>query len=130
MKLKNIKQVVMFEESPHDIYEMLMDEKKHAKFSGSPAKISRKVGGKFTAYDDYIEGENLKLVEDKKIVQKWRGTDWPEGHYSEVEYSLEKVKDGTKLTFKQTGVPADQYDSILKGWIDFYWDPMGGQMKK
>ncbi|MBM2832567.1 MAG: YndB domain-containing protein, partial [Dehalococcoidia bacterium] len=59
-----------------------MDSRKHAKFTGDSATISREIGGKFTAYGDYAEGINLELVPDKKVVQSWRGSDWPEGHYS------------------------------------------------
>ncbi len=101
-----------------------MDSKKHAKFTGSAARISRKVGGKISAYDGYITGENVELVEDKKIVQLWRGSDWPEGVLSKATFSLKKVKGGTKLSFMQTGVPDEQYAPMKQGWIDFYWTPM------
>jgi activator of HSP90 ATPase len=103
---------------------MLMDSKRHAKFTGAAAKISRKVGGTISAYDGYITGENLELATDKKIVQWWRGSDWEGGVFSQVTFSLAKVKGGTKITFTQTGVPDDRHAAIKKGWIDFYWKPM------
>ena len=124
MKTKTIRQSATFRASPHAVYEMLMDSRKHAKFTGEKASISRKVGGKFTAYAGYINGVNLDLLRDKKIVQSWRGTDWPEGHYSRVTFSFEKVKDGTKLTFRQSGVPEKHYKDINQGWRDYYWMPM------
>ena len=107
-----------------------MDSKKHSKFSGSPANISRKVSGKFTAYGDYIEGENIELVADKKIVQSWRASDWPEGEYSEVIYSIKPAKNGTELVFTQTGIPEESFDEIKKGWDDFYWKPMKKMLEK
>ena len=122
--MKAIRQTVTLNATPHEVYELLMDSKKHVKFTGSSAKISRKVGGKISAYDGYISGENAELVEDKKIVQFWRGSDWPEGVFSRVTFLLKKVKRGTTLTFTQTGVPEEQYSSIKKGWMDFYWKPM------
>ena len=79
---KNIRQTATFKASPHEVYEALMDAKKHSDFTGEDAKISRKVGGKFTIYGGEIDGTNLELVPDKKIVQSWRYSDWPEGHYS------------------------------------------------
>jgi len=106
------------------VYEALLDSGKHSEFTGDKAVISREVGGKFTAYGGYIEGENIELEADKKIVQKWRGSDWPKGHYSNVIFLLEKVKEGTKLIFTQTGVPADQYKAISDGWHEHYWDKM------
>jgi len=107
-----------------------MDSKKHAKFTGGKATISRKVGGKFTAYDGYAEGVNLELVPDKKIVQTWRADDWPEGNYSKATFSLKEVADGTNLIFTQTDVPEDQYDAVSGGWQDYYWTPMKEMLEK
>jgi len=130
MKVKRIRQSVTFRAKPHEIYEMLMDSRKHARFTEAGASISRKVGGKFTAYDGYIRGVNLELAPGKKIVQEWRGRDWPEGHYSKVTFSLKKVETGTRLTFTQAGVPARFHKNINQGWHDAYWTPMKEMIKK
>jgi activator of HSP90 ATPase len=102
MKTKKIKQTVTFKSPPSEIYELLMESEKHSIITGAEAKISRKVGGKISAYEGYITGKNVELVEDKKIVQKWRASDWPDGHYSEVTFELKKIKSGTKLIFTQS----------------------------
>ena len=130
MKTKIIKQKVTFKASPHDVYESIMDAKKHSSFSGSKAKITKKVGDKFLAYDGYIEGTNLKLVQDKEIVQSWRGSDWPNGHYSKARFLLKKSKNGTALEFTQTEVPAGQYEAIKSGWFEYYWEPMKEMLEK
>lgn len=41
MKTKSIKQIVTFKAPPEAVYEALMDFRKHSKFTGAPAKISR-----------------------------------------------------------------------------------------
>lgn len=116
---------------PHAVYEALMDAKLHKKFTGGRAVISRKVGGKFTVYGDYIQGKNVDLIRDKKIVQTWRAKDWkPKDHYSQVTYALSSTKTGTRLTFTQTGVPAEQYKNIKQGWTHFYWRPMKLMLEK
>jgi len=130
MKTATIKQSATFKASPHEVYEALMDSRKHSKFTDSKANISRRIGGKFTAYDGYIEGVNLELVPDEKIVQSWRGSDWPDGHYSKAIFALKKVEGGTRLTFTQTDVPEDQYESISQGWRDYYWKPMKKMLEK
>jgi len=107
-----------------------MDSKKHAKFTGGRASISREVGGKFSAFDGYAEGVNLELVPDKKIVQTWHATDWPENHYSRVTFSLGKIGGGTRLTFTQSGVPVEQYEDVSQGWKDYYWEPMKAMWEK
>lgn len=101
-----------------------MDSKEHSKFTGSKATISPKVKGKISAYDDYIDGWNLELVRGAKIVQKWRGSDWPEGHYSTATFQLKKSKAGTTMNLTQTEVPEVQFDDISSGWIEHYWDKM------
>ena len=124
IKTKNIKQGAMLQATPHEIYEMLLDSKKHSRFSGDKARISRKIGGKFTAYGGWIEGKNVKLIKDKEIVQTWRGADWPKEHYSIVKFMLKKSGNRTKLMFLQTGVPEDKYKDISDGWKEHYWEKM------
>lgn len=124
MKTKTIRQLVTFKAEPHDVYELLMDSQKHAQFTGAGAKISRMIGGKVSAYDGYATGVNLELVQDERIVQTWRGSDWQNGYYSKTTFALKKVKSGTRLEFTQTGVPVDEFESTSKGWIEFYWTPM------
>ena len=124
LKTKDIHQEVVFKAAPHDVYEALMDPKKHAEFTHSTVTIERKIGGKVTAYDDYIDGENVELVPGEKIVQRWHASDWPKGHYSLATFVLKPHKRGTQLIFNQTGVPAEQYQDIFDGWHDHYWEPM------
>ncbi len=130
MKTKTIRQSVTFKTSAHAVYEALMDSRKHARFTGAKAKISRKVNGKFAAYDGYIEGIHLDLVPDKKIVQSWRGSDWPDGHFSKATFSLKKIKNGVRLTFTQSGVPVEHYRDINQGWRDYYWKPMKEMLER
>jgi len=130
MKTKTLKQTVTFDAAPQQVYEILMDSKKHAAFTGAPAKITNKVGTKFTAYGDYIEGKNLELKEGKKIVQKWRGSEWPKENFSTATFVLEKSGSGTKLTFTQEGIPEDSYVMVRDGWKKHYWDKMKKMLKK
>ncbi|MBI3412697.1 MAG: hypothetical protein HY051_01280 [Candidatus Aenigmarchaeota archaeon] len=99
--MKIIKQTILFRASPHDLYEALMDSKKHSAFTGSKSKISRKAGGLFFAYDRGLHGKNLEL-----------------------KISFNRVKHGTKLYFIQTDVPDKCAKSIAQGWHDFYWTPI------
>ena len=122
--MKTIKQTVHFDAPPHEIFELLMDSKKHAGFTGGRAVISRKKNGKFLAYNGWITGKNLEIVKDKKIVQLWRGADWKKDHFSKAEFKLEKKGKGCKLTFTQTGVPDEKYSHINQGWKRQYWEKM------
>ncbi len=124
MKTKTIRQKIHFATTSRNVYDALMNSKKHARFTGGKATISKKIGGKFFAFDGYTAGKNIELIIDKKIVQTWRASDWEEGHYSTVEITLVPSAKGCVLTFVQKNVPPDHYAAIQQGWIDFYWKPM------
>ena len=132
MKTRTIRQTVTFRAAAHDVYEALMDSRKHADFTGSKCSISRKVGGKFTISDGYIHGENVELIKDKKIVQLWRPEEdcWPSDHFSKVTFSFKAAKGGTRLTFTQTGVPVVCGDRFDTGWREYYWAPMKEMLEK
>ena len=124
MKTKTLQQTVTFKASPHQVYDMLMDSKKHQSLSGQRAKISRKVGGKFTAWGSHISGFNLALKPGQKIVQAWRATGWWPDHYSIAIYDIEKTRGGARLKFTQIGIPPGRYSGHYRGWIEAYWTPM------
>ena len=130
MKIKTIKQTVNFKINPSVIYGALLDSKKHSLFTDSKAKASSKVNGKFSAYGGYIEGKNLELVKNKKIVQTWRASDWPEGMFSIVTFLFTKAKTGCTLKFTHEGVPANQYKDLKYGWTEYYWNPIKEMFKK
>jgi len=61
--------------------------------------IRREVGGEFSAFDGWVSGTTVELIPDKKIVQKWRWADWPQGHYSTVTFELQAQGQETRLDF-------------------------------
>jgi len=121
---KTISQTLTFRATPHAVYEALIAAKQHASFTGGSAKISRKVGGKFSVFGGSITGKNLEVVPDKKIVQEWRIDEWPKGVKSVVTFVLARTKGGSRLTLTHAGVPNTHVDTIAKGWKDYYWGPM------
>jgi len=124
MKTKTIRQTVTFQAKPTEVYQMLMDSKKHQSLSGEKANISTKVGGAFTAWGSHISGINLVLKPGERIVQAWRATGWWPVYYSIAIFELQKVRTGTKLVFTQIGVPPNRYSGHYRGWIETYWTPM------
>ena len=119
-----IRHTVTFNASPQEVYEMIMDTKKHESLSGEKANISREVGGAFKAWGEHISGFNLVLQPGQRIVQAWRAHDWWPDHYSVATFDLRKVDSGTELRFTQIGVPPHRFDGHSRGWIETYWRPM------
>ncbi len=111
--------------SPEMIYKAWLSSDGHTAMTGSPAKVTGRVGGKFTAWDGYIFGKTLELEKPHRILQAWRTSEFPEdAQDSLVEILLDKAKGGTKVTLKHYNMPADQVDSYKQGWEDFYFKPM------
>ena len=131
MKTKSINQTITFLASPDNVYQLLMDQEKHAAFTGADAEISNDVDGKFCAYDNYCRGYNIELVPGKKIVQAWHFEEdgWPEDHYSICTFSFVPDGDKTILHFEQTGVPEHKVEDLSGGWKEFYWEPMEAYIK-
>ncbi len=131
LKFGTIKQKVSFRATPEEVYDALLDRKKHSEFTGSPATTSARVGANFTAWDGYISGKNLELVRPKKIVQEWQTTEWPEGYPpSRLEFELEATTGGTELRMTHSKVPAEQVADYSDGWRTAYWDPLKEYLEK
>ena len=131
MNKKIIKQKIVVPVAPTEVYAAFMDAKKHSAFTGSKATIDARVGGKFTAWDDYISGKNLELTDGKRIVQEWVTSDWPENlPPSRLELTFKKVKEGTEISMVQSNIPSDQAEELKEGWDEFYWKPLKEYFKK
>jgi activator of HSP90 ATPase len=131
MKTKSIKQTVTFDAKPEKIYELIMDQKKHAVFTGSKVIMSTKVNGKFSVFDGYCHGYNIELIEGKKIVQAWHFAEdgWPDDHFSICTFQLEQVGDKTRLRFLQTDIPEHKVKSLKDGWKQYYWEAIKAHLK-
>jgi activator of HSP90 ATPase len=119
---EEIHQEVDFEAGPERIYQVYLDSKEHAAFSGEPASMSQDPGGAFSCWSGQILGRNIELVPHRRIVQAWRVGAWPEGVYSVVRMELSPRGKGTHLVLTHTGIPTGSSASIAKGWPMRYWD--------
>lgn len=121
----------MFPVSQKELYRAWLDSAKHSAFTGSKAKIEPKKGGRFKAWDGYIQGKTIKLEPYFKIIQTWRTTDFPDSSKdSRLEILFEKVKAGTKITFRHSKIPKGQGEEYKQGWLDYYFKPMKKYFKK
>lgn len=113
-----------YQASPQRIYEALVDSKQFTAFSGLPAEIDRKEGGAFSMFKGQIVGRNIELVPNQRIVQAWRPTHWDAGFYSIVKFELKPRDSGATLTLDHWGFPEGDYDSLLSGWHEHYFEAL------
>jgi uncharacterized protein YndB with AHSA1/START domain len=122
--MPKLHQEVTFSASPAKVYRALMDSAEHARFTGAPAEISAEAGGAFSAYGGKVQGRNVEVVPNTRIVQAWRPADWPEGVYTIARFELRGEGDKTHLVFDQDGIPSEAVAHLDGGWARMYWEPL------
>lgn len=118
-----IQQSVRFRTTPQALFDLYIDSKKHGRATGASARISRKVGGKFTAFDGQLAGKNLHLVPGKQIVQLWRATHWKKDDWSVLVLNFSGVAGGAQIDLVHIGVPTYDHKGVRQGWPKYYWRP-------
>ena len=121
----SIQQEVVFKASSKRVYEALTDSDQFAAVcGGAPADISSEPGGAFSCFGGKIEGRNLELVPNKRVVQAWRAGNWDEGVYSIVRFDLKEEGAATRLVFEHSGFPEERREQLAGGWQAMYWNPL------
>lgn len=107
------------------LYDAWLSSEAHSAFTGSAAQIDPTVGGRYSAWDGYIEGENLELEPHRRIRQSWRTTEFPEGSPDSIlEVQFEEEGAATRITLVHRDLPENQAENYRQGWLDHYFDPM------
>jgi activator of HSP90 ATPase len=110
--------------SPAQVYSAWLAGDSHGLMTGADAKGQAEVDATFLAWGGYISGHNIELVENQRIVQAWRTSEFsvsdPDSH---LIITLEAVEGGTRVSLEHSNLPAHgmQY---LQGWQDHYFEPM------
>ena len=128
---KAIQQSVRFKASAEELFEMYLDSKKHSAATGGSTRISRKVGGAFTAWNGQLKGRNLLIVPKKIIVQAWRATHWPATDPDSIlVIRFSKAPGGGQVDIVHAGVPEHDHKGVSEGWPKYYWKPWKKYLKK
>src|SRR4051812_49085019 len=111
-----IHQEVVFNAPVSRVFEALTDGKQFSQATGgAPATLSREAGGSFTCFGGMIEGRNVEVVPNQRLVQAWRPKNWPAGEYSLARFELKADGGKTRLVFDHTGFPAGQGEHLAAG---------------
>ncbi len=124
--LEKIEVEAVIPASPKQIYEAWLDSEGHAALTGgSQASVDPRPGGRFSAWDGYIEGTTLEVQPHRRILQAWRTSEFPEGSQdSRLEVLLKAVPGGTRVTLRHSDIPEGQGQEYAQGWVDHYFEPM------
>src|SRR5580658_7624182 len=119
-----IHQEVDFTAAPARIYEVLLDAKQFSAFTKDTAEIQPRPGVAFKLFGGVIEGRNIELAPNQRIVQAWRPKYWPAGVYSLVKFELVARDSGTRVILDHTGFTEEKWQGLNEGWPMRYWDPL------
>lgn len=109
---------------PERIFAAWLSGEEHGLMIGSTATYNDATG-EFTAWDGYISGRTTAKEPNRRIVQAWRTTEFPEGAPdSKLEVRLSEQDGSTRVTLVHTDIPDGQGESYEIGWSDHYFDPM------
>jgi activator of HSP90 ATPase len=119
-----IHQEVDFKTPPARIYEILLDAKQFSACTKDSAEIQPQAGGAFKLFGGRIEGRNIELLPNQRIVQAWRPAYWPAGVYSIVKFELVPREAGTRVVLDHAAFTEDQWEGLSSGWQEHYWRPL------
>ena len=127
-----VHQEVDFKAAPARVYEALLDSKQFAAFTKDSAEIQRQPGGSFKLFGGRIEGRTIELVQNQRIVQAWRASDWKAGFYTVIRFELRARGSGTRIVFDQAGFLEDdaEWKHLDDGWPLMYWEPLRKYLDK
>jgi activator of HSP90 ATPase len=126
-----IEQTVYFEYPARKLYDLYMNPKRHAEFTGGKVKISSKPGSAFTAFDGMLSGQMLLAVPGQLIVQAWRSMKFHKSDPDSI-LVLQFVQDGKRgrIDLAHVNVPAHDHADVTEGWRKYYWAPLKKYLEK
>lgn len=120
----------IFNVKPSFMYNAWLDSNIHSEMTGSEAECTKVVSDTFSAWNGYISGKNVELIENKKIIQTWRTTEFDEADEdSMLVIEFTETPDGTtELLLTHTNIPEGQ-TQYEQGWLDHYFLPIDNYIK-
>jgi activator of HSP90 ATPase len=119
-----IHQEIDYNAKPARLYEVLLDAKQFSAFTNDKAEIEPQPGAAFKLFGGRIEGRNIELIPNQRIVQAWRPASWPSGIYSIVRFELVARGAGTRIVLDHAGFSEDKWEGLNEGWTSNYWAPL------
>lgn len=123
--MEKIKLSITLPVTAKTIYKAWLSSKAHRVFTGGIAKMSSKLGGNFTAWDGYITGKNLELIENQYIKQSWRTLEFAEDvEDSILELSFHEKNGKTTIELYHHHLQPGDGKKYADGWQKHYFEPM------
>jgi uncharacterized protein YndB with AHSA1/START domain len=109
---------------PDRLFDMYLDPKEHAAFTGAAVTIAPHAGAEFRAFEGALSGRILHVEPKRLIVQTWRSTHFPPGTIDSVlvlTFWPDPV--GGRIELNHINVADDDFAGVSHGWEKHYWTP-------
>ena len=120
--MKDYKNYYIIGATPKEVFIALTNPATIQLWSGEKATMSTVAGSEFSLWEGSIEGKNVSFEEGKKIIQQWYFGEQEEE--SLVTILLHPHKNGTSAELRHTNIPEADYDDIVNGWNDVYFNSL------
>jgi activator of HSP90 ATPase len=121
---KNLILAASLPASPQRLFDMYVDAKLHAAFTGAPVMIKPRVGAPFEAFDGMLSGTILHIEPKRLIVQTWRSGQWPADAIDSILIlTFLPEKKGGRIELVQINVADSDFAGVSHGWEKYYWTP-------
>ncbi len=117
--MKTIRQHHFIKATPEEVFTAITNPFTIELWSGYPAQMEAREGTEFSIFEGDIAGRNIKISENKELVQEWYFGDRQE--QSIVTISLKQHQSGTKVSLEHTNVPDEEAEEFEEGWNVTYW---------
>ncbi len=126
--MKTIRQTYNINAPVEKVWDALVNPEIIDKWGGGPSKMSDKEGEDFRLWGGDIYGRNIKVLENKELVQEWFSEDWKEP--SLVTFKLRQKNSQTTIQLIHKNVPDKDVDTIDDGWKRYYLGPLKELLEK
>ena len=118
--------------APAHVFRALTDARAIEAWSGSPGRVARKAGGRFSMWDGWNTGRVLSRRAPSVLAYTWRKDSWgPETRDSVVRWKLTSARNGTRVTLVHSRLPSlREYRDHKGGWPTYFLKPMERYLKK
>lgn len=117
--MKTIQQRHLIHATPEEVFAALTNPFTIELWSGFPAVMEPKEGFEFSIFDGDISGRNIRVVENKQLVQEWYFGDNTEE--SIVTINLKEHQVGTRVMIEHVNIPDESAEEMEEGWNVYYW---------
>jgi uncharacterized protein YndB with AHSA1/START domain len=120
--MKDFKSYYIITAEPEEVYIALTNPATLQLWTGEEADMSTEPGSEFSLWEGSITGKNIAFEPGKKIVQEWYFGEQQEP--SIVTIILHAHKQGTSAELRHTNIPDEDYNDIVNGWNDVYFNSL------